>query len=98
MDVVEVLARVQVLLKGITQIKYFYTAKFRARKSWLWGLTITIKDILGLISIFARFLFLGSWGGRTLGTNENALWIAITGQSGESGMRDKRICTTCSRN
>ena len=63
MDVVEVLARVQVLLKGITQIKYFYTAKFRARKSWLWGLTITIKDILGLISIFARFWFLGSWGG-----------------------------------
>ena len=55
MDVVEVLARVQVFLKGITQIKYFYTAKFRARKSWLWGLTITIKDILGLISIFARF-------------------------------------------
>ena len=62
MDVVEVLARVQVLLKGITQIKYFYTAKCRARKSWLWGLTISIKDILGLISIFARFWFPGSGG------------------------------------
>ena len=97
MDVVEVLARVLVLLKGITRNKYFHAAKFRARKSWLWGLTITIKDILGLMSTFARFCFLGSGGG-TLGTNENGLWIAITGQSGESGIRGKRICTTCSRN
>ena len=30
------------------------------------------------------------WG-ETLETNENALWIAITGQSGESGMRGKGI-------
>ena len=36
------------------------------------------------------------WG-ETLGTNENALWITITGQSGESGMRGKGICTTRSR-
>ena len=37
------------------------------------------------------------WGGGTLGTNENALWIAITGESGESGMRGKGICTTRSQ-
>ena len=62
MNVVEVLPRVQLLLKGITRNKYFHTANFRAGKSWLWGLTISIKDILGLISTlwptFARFWFL----------------------------------------